>query len=108
MKRLKGYSNYPIPFIKIDNYHFDKGLVNRFSYKQLNKYRFLPMDLCGNVLTICVEHPSPELLHKLQEETNKIIRFCWCHGSSIKSVIQSLKKGNGFYKIEPEEINWKG
>jgi len=56
--RIPQYSQYPIPYLDIDNYEFDENIFQTFTKKELINYEFIPLDQYHTILTVCVCKPS--------------------------------------------------
>jgi len=104
--RIHEYSNFPIPHLNIDNYEFDKRIYGQISKEIMLKFRFIPIDIYGSLMTVVVSFPCIELLSDLEKLTGKTVRVFWADDKQIISKIMELKSRR-LIEQEPE-VNWKG
>jgi len=102
--RIMGYSNYPIPYLDIDRYEFDKELIKQFSKELLLQFNFIPLDICGNILTAVVSFPCIELIKDLELLSGKKVRIFWSKDCRINENIKRLKEKSS--NNHPDTIIW--
>ena len=72
---VRGYSTYPIPYLDINNYEFDKGILKLCSKQLMKKYCSIPLDIFEGILTFTMGIPMLETINVLEKQINKKIRI---------------------------------
>lgn len=72
---VKGYSSYPIPYLNIEDYNFDNGILKLCSKQLVKKYCSIPLDIFEGILTFAMGTPMLETINILEKELNKKIRI---------------------------------
>jgi len=104
--RLFKYSDYPIPYINIDNHDVNynlKKLLNK-TFCKIN--RCVPIDMFKNILTISLENPCLEKKNIIEEKTGKKVLIFRSHKNEIDNFINRLYSKKEIK--EEKQINWKG
>lgn len=84
-------SYFKIPFINIEDYEFDK-VIYVIDKDYAHKYNVIPMELNGNILTVCMGNPNITLYNELSILTKKFVTVFKSCPIKTKILIEKLYK----------------
>lgn len=93
-----------LPVMSLDNIELDQELLDRFDPKKMFYYRFIPLDLYENVLSVGIASvPSPDLVEDLKSEYGNDIFFFVCRLGQLNSKLQGYAPEEGEEEFQEEE-----
>ena len=97
-------SQYGIPYLSFEQYEFEPSIIRLVPEDLAKKYRCIPMDRMGDVLTLVIDNPLKEAARKeLEEKTGLAIR---CFMATSTEILAAIKRN---YRIKvPEHVDLEG
>ncbi len=79
-------------YLPLDNYEIDFQIVKRIPQDIIEKYKIIPIDIIGNILTIVTFDPSNLELEELENVLGFDIQVFICTKSEFERALKKIKQ----------------